>query len=311
VNISLALVDLLAHRGRASIESVDGEGAIRGSNTGKCRLQIWKKRYRWKDAIPVDAKTQARFALGNAVHEETRALIAEAGFEIVAIEGEVSLTVAGREIPGHVDGIVRGEDGPELIDVKSVSAYPWKVASGLLTPKAGKAVVSEEHLDQLHFYELGLRGMSRGGTMRGRLLYRCIEKDDEAEQHPTFPYFDFPVEWDATRFARVRSRWEDVLAHPVGLPPAPDFGPIPEIVRGRETGRMILPFECAYCPFREGASGCHEGVVKDEMAARAKPWPRKGIYYFPTKLEKLAPVDPAIADEVLDREIEPFAGPRE
>ncbi len=283
--ISQGIIDHLAKRGLAAIEKENGFDAIRGSNSGKCRLQVWKKIWRWKDAMPLDAKTQARFALGHSVHEETRTIVAEAGFEITEVEGEVAFSIlrpdGGWQVKGHVDGLFRAPDGVEVIDVKSCGDYPFKLAAGILQPKEGRGVVAEDHLDQLHFYRMAL--LERGiDTKRGRILYRCIENDEEATSCPTFPYADVPVEWDDLRCAKIALKWEDVLSRDGETPPEPDFGPIEEVVKGRKTGRKILPFECAYCPFREGPSGCYDGkVVFDEMAARAKPYPRKGIYYFP------------------------------
>lgn len=318
--ISQGIIDHLAKRGLAAIEKENGFDAIRGSNSGKCRLQVWKKIWRHKDQMPTDAKTQARFALGDSVHEETRAIVAEAGFEITGVEGEVVLRV---EIPavdetdtvklfwimGHIDGLFRAPDGVEVVDVKSCGAYPFKLAAGILQPKEGRGIVAEDHLDQLHFYRMAL--LERAiPTVRGRILYRCIEPDEEAERCPTFPYADVAVEWDEIRCAKIREKWIDVLSRDDENPPAPDFGPIDEVVRGRKTGRKILPFECAYCAFREGASGCHNGVVFDEMAARAKPYPRKGIYYFPTvpanPVAATTVGPPADVDALLDRDIPLF-----
>ena len=105
------------------------------------------------------------------------------------------------------------------------------------------------------------------GAERGYMLYWCVEKDKEAEQHPTFPFFAVEVPFEEKEWARVERHWKAVLdSTPENLPDRP-YQPIEEMVRFKKSGRWVLPFPCNYCAF---VKECWPDAAMDPEGPRAR-----------------------------------------
>lgn len=284
------LMTFLAEKGRT--RSRVGFAALSGSAVGKCPRELAYLCYASENVGAIEPAALARFGLGDSVHDSLRKLVAESGVDLPNQELEVvdripltaeeyeRLSPAARAsglaiapeaeggtwawpIPGHIDGMLERPEGKVIVEIKSVSAYPWRIAAGLSKPKAGEGPISESYLDQATLY------MHATQSRSALFVYQCIERDDQAELHPTFPFCQVEVAFDEARYRRIVERVKAVLfASAQALPPRP-YEPVAEIMPRsfRDTGRKILPFPCNYCGF---VAQCWPNATHDPEAPRKK-----------------------------------------
>lgn len=205
------------------------------------------------------------FHLGDLVEDSLKAWIRDAGSLFMPLrppEDEVTIEVSGARITGHPDGLYQEQDGTiSIVSIKSINSRGFERQESEGPPY--------EHVCQETAYMAAL------GIFKTRFLYYNKNTSHVAD--------DWIVEFDAMLYSRIVQRWASVLqATEKNLPP-PEYRAEPEKewVRGlkgyrsgsvdgenitdadgkrvtelkangywRETGRKVLPWQCAYCPFK-------------------------------------------------------------
>ena len=265
------ILDYLGEQGRNRTRI--GEAAVSLSASGSCSRQVSYLRHKPELAEPVEAKAMARFELGHAVHAAVASILGQSKLKIVGVEEAVWISLAshpGRTIPGHVDMVVEHEGKRIPIEVKSCGAWEWKVVAGLKVPSdTAEGNISWAHGAQNLSYQRALGGGAGGGAgaERGYMLYWCVEKDKEAEQHPTFPFFAVEVPFEERGMGAGRAPLESRARLHAGKPAG---SPVPAD-RGNGTiqksGRWVLPFPCNYCAF---VKECWPDAAMDPEGPRAR-----------------------------------------
>lgn len=271
-----------------------GAAAVRASSAGKCPRELAQHVYAPELAEGTPATALARFEVGHRIEASLVSMLKAAGVQVTGEQEEVEtilpltpeerarvnpifksrLRPEGFVIPGHID--FRDEDGTP-VSVKSLAAYPFKLAAGQIEPKPGESWLSSGYMAQSHVYMKGL------GMRRERFIGWCIERDEEAERFATYPFVERVLKWDDLEWERVERNLKAVLFSAAdSIPPMP-YGPVPERVwtSGRngkpgyykETGRTVVPlFPCCYCAFR---ARCYPEAVHDPAARK------KNTYVLP------------------------------
>lgn len=210
------------------------------------------------------------FHLGDMVEASLKRWIRDAGSLFLPLKppgDTVSLAIAGIPIMGHPDGLYQEQDGTySLVSIKSINSRGFDRVETEGPPY--EAVCQETaYMAALEIY-------------KARFLYYNKNTSHIAD--------DWIVEFSPALYADIVKRWESVLAATPDNLPAPEYQAEPETewVRGlkgykqgsgdatvtldsdgkrvtevksngyyRETGRKVLPWQCAYCPFKKPCYG--------------------------------------------------------
>lgn len=199
------------------------DGRLRLSLVGQCprRVAYHLHRYPYTPHPYMDhVRRDLSLAVGTAVHNYIRERIV--GLRDVEREVRVPLPNSEIELVGHIDGIVRGEDGVErLLELKTAS--PWSF----------KEMVSRGPEDayrrQAHLY---LYGLQLAGEPIAEVAFVLVDKGSGAVHVHVEPYDE-----------GLAISTLETVAILYGLPPE---GVPPPYAPSRD-GK--LPWQCTYCPF--------------------------------------------------------------
>jgi hypothetical protein len=134
------------------------------SSAGYCMRKVIFDRLK-VPPVKEDARKQRIFEVGHVFHEWAQRITKDAG---VSIAQEEELIDEKIMVKGHFDDIVKGADGPILIDYKSSSSYSFKYK---------KDKPSHYHTMQLGTYMYMLRKQPRFKDLKEARI-TLISKDD-------------------------------------------------------------------------------------------------------------------------------------
>lgn len=188
--------------------------ALRGSSAGSCGRALGYTRH-GAPGEKLSSRTHLVFELGNTI--ETQLMQYAVPLGLTDAQKEVSMTINGEEIKGHIDGLFKDELGEQwVIDFKSINTLGFKRAAG--------GFQNDKYVAQLHFYMKAL------GLNKSMLVYYNKDTSHLCEQS---------VFWDETVWQKIENRFREVI------------NSTPENLPGREyepNEKGIFPFQCSYCP---------------------------------------------------------------
>ena len=253
---------------------------LRLSNSGACarRLAYQKlnhnaRRYSMPEPFEVEtlnARALLVFDLGHMVETSLKAWIKRAGSRFLPLEPPrdmVGLSIAEQTIYGHPDGLYQEQDGSySVVSIKSINTRGFQRVDA--EGPAYEAVCQDTaYMAALEIY-------------KARFLYYDKNTSHIAD--------DWMVEFSPVLYTEITNRWARVIGSTIDNLPAPEHEAEPEIawVRGltgyklgtvdgdvvtdqdgkkvtelkangyyRQTGRKVLPWQCAYCPFKKPCYG--------------------------------------------------------
>ncbi len=152
---------------------------------------------------------------------------------------DLTADMGGIEVTAHVDGWgKRNSDGKwELIEIKSASDFGFEKF---------KTQGPESYLNQSTVNLSTNKAKELGAT---EVRYFYLRK-------ATGNLYDRVFTFDPELFKQVCLDYK--ISNQKELPETP-YLPVPEKFRGKETGRMVLRWECEYCPF---PTNCHKFKVE-------------------------------------------------
>ena len=267
-------------------EARESGNPLRLSSSGSCARKLAYAKINFEipagqpkpyEAETLNPRALMVFHLGDMVEASLKAWIRDAGSLFMPLappDDTVSITVSGRSIDGHPDGLYQEPDGSmSVVSIKSINTRGFDRVETEGPPY--------EHVCQETAYMAGL------GIYKARFLYYNKNTSHLADDHV--------VEFSADLYAAIVKRWESVLEATPDSLPAPEHQAEPETewVRGlkgykqgtgtfnqdgtpgsavldvdgkrvtevksngyyRETGRKVLPWQCSYCPFKRPCYG--------------------------------------------------------
>src|SRR5438309_3356281 len=110
------------------------------------------------------------FRLGHDIHAIVQAAIVEAGGQV-----EVPVSLPDVDLGGSADALWQPNGAPEVVEVKSMASYGFRLATGALERPGERPGVKLEHAVQAGLYARGL------GAERIRILYWDRDSGSMAE----------------------------------------------------------------------------------------------------------------------------------
>lgn len=136
----------------------------------KCRRRLLWNRTRWNEAKPYDEWLARLFTRGNLIEKEIVRLLEESGLEVLQRQRDVEWRAF--DLVGHIDGILRPENGPEgPLEVKSCAR--WIFDSIAKAPLAADLLKRDDHLAKYPI-QTGLYCLA-GSWRRGWILFVCAD----------------------------------------------------------------------------------------------------------------------------------------
>jgi hypothetical protein len=193
------------------------------------------------DASPVDTRSHKTFGNGHGMHRRLQRDFLDMGLFVTKEMIEVPGEDVGIPMHGHADGILHYEDFDfPIVDFKSISDGGFRYVQ-----KAPK----EDHVDQVHCYMHLLK------KKWAVLLY------ENKNNHDWKIHW---VKWDAKRWRKILSRFEEILdAVKVRNPPKRAGNN-----KQSDPCRMGSPrFGYWYCPYLDRCHGCNTLLSDNEWNA--------------------------------------------
>jgi hypothetical protein len=191
---------------------------IRASASGYCARKIGYQLHEYP-SDPLPARSVMTFRLGDIIEAEVKSLIAKylpADYVIECPQEPCSLTIAGREIQGHVDGVIKAPVSA-ILEVKSINTMGFK--------RLDTEGVDYSYKCQAVFYQKAM------GIPRTVFIY--YDKNTSHLKQITY-------EFEEKIWQEVKSRWENVIASTKDKLPDREYEP---------NAKGALPWNCTYCSF--------------------------------------------------------------
>jgi hypothetical protein len=186
------------------------KSGLRASSAGKCARAIAYQEHGYKGE-PLNWRARLVFRLGDSIEKDLTYILKDYG--LTDMQKECSVTIAGTEIKGHIDGIWNGDT---VVDFKTTTTFGFKKA-------AAGDVGSYDR--QLHFYMKAL------GLKRAVLVYYCKEQSDLLE---------VVVPWNDSIWQEVQDRFTKVIKSTKAALPNREY-------EANDKGK--LPWQCSYCNY--------------------------------------------------------------
>lgn len=188
---------------------------LRASSSGKCARQL-AYQYHGFEAEKLPARSLMVFRLGDIIESEVKDLIKKycANLNITYPTDTITVTIAGKTITAHVDGLI---DDDTVLEVKSINGMRFKMLD--------REGIPEDYKKQATVY---MKGLKRHKTL---FLFYC--KDTSHLREMIFEY-------DPEMYEEIKRRFTSVITSTKDNLPNREYEPL-------KTG--ALPWQCSYCSF--------------------------------------------------------------
>jgi len=279
VKVSPDNLKLFVEECRAAIDKQLGgrkrEYRIRMSGLGKPLCQQVLDKFGIEETM--EYNSISRFAFGDLTEALLMLIMREAGIDIVDFQKEVELDIAGVNLKGTLDVIIRGTDGVERVwDIKSASDWAFK---NKFTGRGGYDHIKDDdpfgYVMQGHLY-----GEATGLDFGGWIV---INKS--SGQVAIVEAYDWTGD-DRKKYLKDAADRIRFITDPnvKAFKPFPDefetYKRKGEVIR---TGNKVLPKECGLCGFREHC--WPKAVLHDRVTSQAKSPPK--VWYSRLKTKEL------------------------
>lgn len=232
----------------------EAPGVLRMSSGGQCVRKLWY-RYNGVEGEPLGARVINTFLMGDICEVGLSILGRLAGWQLMGKpdgEDEIKISLPdGSEIKGHPDDVLYVPEEKEyyLIEYKTMSEYGFREfeKNGIDDAWGYKTQIS------LYCKALGFK--------KCILIGMCKNTGHLADQ---------VIEMDQSLVNAAIARWTRILNSPKEIPDR-EYHPVKETKYNRSTrsydptGRMILPFQCSYCPFK---FSCYKNLQVDTSGSK-------------------------------------------
>jgi len=279
VKVSPDNLKLFVEECRAAIDKQLGgrkrEYRIRMSGLGKPLCQQVLDKFGIEETM--EYNSISRFAFGDLTEALLMLIMREAGIDIVDFQKEVELDIAGVNLKGTLDVIIRGTDGVERVwDIKSASDWAFK---NKFTGRGGYDHIKDDdpfgYVMQGHLY-----GEATGLDFGGWIV---INKS--SGQVAIVEAYDWTGD-DRKKYLKDAADRIRFITDPnvKAFKPFPDefetYKRKGEVIR---TGNKVLPKECGLCGFREHC--WPKAMLHDRVTSQAKSPPK--VWYSRLKTKEL------------------------
>ena len=245
---------------------------MRCSDAGNCLRQRGFAAAKFPEAHSFDTSTLIAFSLGTSMHE----LLQESIGHVHGGECEkvVDLSPLGVSLSGSSDGVVEVDGQTRLLEIKTMNAYPFKIAKETGLPK-------RQHVAQAALYAMGTPEVThlwmvylakesgfRGAHKVGDMLEFILELDE-----PTFEGLS-PRQIAEGELENFRSVQSDL-----------SNGMLPDAVVFDDNGMDMLvekppaygagkgtPWNCRYCRYQSICEACGPTEVSLQTAKMHAGW---------------------------------------
>lgn len=191
---------------------------LRMSSAGNCQRKI---AYQLYEFVPKPLTSRARmvFRLGDTIEAEIKELIKKyppKGYEIEYPQDPFVFVIDGKEITGHVDGIIN-KPRKMILEIKSINTRGFT--------RLKKEGISYGYQCQTTAYMNALK--------IPETLFIFYNKD-------TSHLLELSYKYDKTLFDSITQRYQNVIRSTKDKLPGKEYGP---------SDAGWLPFNCSYCPF--------------------------------------------------------------
>ena len=244
---------------------------MRCSDALNCLRQRGFAAAKFPEAHSFDTSTLIAFSLGTSMHELLQNSISHVhGGEF---EKVVDLSPLGVSLSGSSDGVVEVDGQTRLLEIKTMGAYPYKIAKETGLPK-------RQHVAQAALYALGTPGVThlwmvyvakesgfRGAFKAGSMLEFIIDLDE-----PTFEGLSPRqiAEGELENFRSVQSDLSNGM-----LPDAvvfDDDGVDMLVEKPPAYGSKGKPWNCCYCRYQSICEACGPTEVSLQTAKMHAGW---------------------------------------
>ncbi len=208
---------------------------LRVSALGKCLRQQFYSIKGYEGEV-INPRTKMTFLFGDIVEAVVVTLAKASGVELIEQQKEVDVD----GVKGHIDGLIKTEDGIYLFECKSMADASFKnLTSSGLSDDFG-------YLTQVNMYMYAL------GLDRAYLV--AVNKNTGHIEEVEIPRDEDLIEKTLNNISVLRSCLESD-----NLPPR-KYEPVLEKSKRGHAGRMILPIPCSYCAYK---NFCWENLQQD------------------------------------------------
>ena len=226
----------------AILKAAEAHGASRSesyplrlSNAGTCARKIAYQLHRIPGE-PLSARSVLVFQLGDITEAALREWAKKGSVEIGSPQLEVSMSVNGTGITGHLDGTILSEGAQHVIDFKSISTRGMDRVKMDGPPYEASCQVN---------------AYMEAADLKTWALLVYYDKN-------TSHLYECTVEYDPVIVKQIRSRFKRVIDSTVDSLPERAHELVMEMVRRKPTGQWILPWQCSYCAWKRPCWGVKE-----------------------------------------------------
>ena len=243
---------------------------MRCSDAGNCLRQRGFAAAKFPEAHSFDTSTLIAFSLGTSMHELLQESIGHVhGGEF---EKVVDLSPLGVSLSGSSDGVVEVDGQTRLLEIKTMSSYPFKLAKQTGLPK-------RQHVAQAALYAMGTPEVTHlwmvylakesgfKGHKAGETIEWVIELDEPMYEGMTPRQI---AEGELENFRSVQSDLSNGM-----LPDAvvfDDYGVDMLVEKPPAYGSKGKPWNCCYCRYQSICEACGPTEVSLQTAKVHAGW---------------------------------------
>lgn len=186
-----AFVKHLSDKNEADGPKPTASGTLmRCSDAFSCLRQRGFAAAKFPDAHSIGPDTLLAFSLGNAMHEVLQNAISNS--YVSEMEAVVDLSGSGVSLSGSADGVVIVDGETRLLEIKTMSAYPFKLARQSGLPK-------RQHVAQAALYAMGFPEVTK-------LWIVYLAKESAFKGHKAGETIEFILDLDEPTFEGLTPR---------------------------------------------------------------------------------------------------------
>lgn len=199
-------------------KTAEKKSPIRASSSGYCARKLGYQMWEYP-SDPIPARRIMTFRLGDIIEAEVKSLIAKylpAEYVIEYPQEKCSLVIAGTEINGHVDGVIKAPVSA-ILEVKSINTAAFK--------RLDTEGIDYSYRCQTVFYQKAMD--------IPRTVFIYYDKNTSHLKQITYEY-------EESIWQDVKKRWEIVLASTKDNLPEREY---------QANAKGVLPWQCSYCQY--------------------------------------------------------------
>jgi len=244
---------------------------LRCSDAQNCLRQRGFAAAKFPEAHSIDTNTLLAFSLGTSMHELLQNSISHSyGGEMEAI---VDLSGSGVSLSGSADGVVEVDGETMLLEIKTMGAYPFKMAKESGLPK-------RQHVAQAALYAMGFPEVTK-------LWMVYLAKESGFRGHKAGEMLEFIIDLDEPTFEGLTPRQvaEGELENFRSVQNDLSNNMLPDAVVFDDNGVDMLvekppaygsskgqPWNCRYCRYQSICESCGPTEVSLETAKMHAGW---------------------------------------